>query len=166
MPVFPKREAEILALAQQIIGGLTAGAVDFPAPPISVADLQAALDSAQSAEDAVAYDDGKLNSLGWAGKTVRSSEEPPGQAGTLEARQQGEGWLSLAWEAPADGGRVRSYRIERREHPEGVWAIAGMAVETKATLSDQGRGKEWEYRVIAVNMAGEGMPSNTVMAVL
>jgi len=26
--------------------------------------------------------------------------------------------------------------------------------------------KEWEYLVIAVNKAGEGAPSNTVMAVL
>ena len=34
------------------------------------------------------------------------------------------------------------------------------------TLSEQERGKEWEYKVIAVNKAGEGEPSNTVMAVL
>jgi hypothetical protein len=52
------------------------------------------------------------------------------------------------------------------EHPEGVWAIIDVVFDTKATLLDQDRGKELEYRVIAMNKAGEGMPSNTVMAVL
>jgi len=41
-----------------------------------------------------------------------------------------------------------------------------MTIETVITLSNQERGKEWEYRVIAVNKAGEAQPSNTVMAVL
>ena len=41
-----------------------------------------------------------------------------------------------------------------------------MAMESEITLTGQARGKEWEYRVIAVNKAGEGEPSNTVMAVL
>ena len=66
----------------------------------------------------------------------------------------------------AHGGKVASYKIERRERPEGAWSIAGMAMESEITLHNQERGKEWEYRIIAVNKSGEGMPSNTVMAVL
>lgn len=41
-----------------------------------------------------------------------------------------------------------------------------MAIESEITLSDQERGRELEYRIIPVNKAGEGEPSNTVMAVL
>jgi hypothetical protein len=65
-----------------------------------------------------------------------------------------------------DGGKVAAYKIERRERPSGPWTDAGMAIESEITLSGQERGKEWEYRVIAVNKAGEGTRSNTVMAVL
>ncbi|MEW5995359.1 MAG: hypothetical protein AB1744_13335 [Candidatus Zixiibacteriota bacterium] len=40
-------------------------------------------------------------------------------------------------------------------------------IEGKGTMNPyHGHGKEWEYRVIAVNKAGEDGPSNTVMAVL
>ena len=41
-----------------------------------------------------------------------------------------------------------------------------MAIESELALSDQPRGIEWEYRVIAVNKTGEGSPSNTFMTVL
>ncbi len=68
--------------------------------------------------------------------------------------------------ALVDGGKVASYKIQHRERPAGAWTIADMAMETETTLHDQERGKEWEYRVLAVNKAGEGEPSNTVMAVL
>ena len=40
------------------------------------------------------------------------------------------------------------------------------AIETESTLLDQPKGKELEYRIIAINKSGEGSPSNTVMAVL
>ena len=84
----------------------------------------------------------------------------------LEAPRQGDGWVFLDWKEPVDGGKVAAYKIERRERPSGPWTDAGMAIESEITLSNQERGKEWEYRVIAVNKAGEGVPSNTVMAVL
>jgi len=202
MPIFPKREAEIMALAQNLITGLTAGAADFPSPPVPILDLQALADSAQTsidtnvaahataeestslknaaieeliggmradlryAEDAVNYDDDKLKGLGWSGKAVRTPGDPPGQPRALEAPNQGEGWAFFDWKDPADGGAVNSYRIESRERPEGDWAIAGMAVETEVTLAGQERGKDLEYRVIAVNKAGESIPSNVVAVVL
>ena len=33
-------------------------------------------------------------------------------------------------------------------------------------LVEQPKGEELEYRIIAINKSGEGLPSNTVMAVL
>lgn len=45
MARFPRSQAEIQALAQNLITGLTANAADFPAPPVAPADLQTLLDS-------------------------------------------------------------------------------------------------------------------------
>ena len=202
MARFPKAEAEIVALAQNIVTGLAANVADFPSPPVASAALAALLDSfitlcdeqvaAQAAaeqvtatknagleelvtamradlryaEDAVSYDDAKLTALGWGGKAAPTALEVPGQARALEAPQQGEGWVFLDWKKPADGGAVAAYKIERRERPSGDWALISMAIESEATLNNQERGKDWEYRVIATNKAGDGVPSNTAMVVL
>ena len=202
MARFPRTEAQIKALAQNIATGLTANPADFPTPPVAVLDLQAQLDSLitlcdaqvaalasaeqatetktagleelvtamkadlRYAEDAVNYDDAKLTALGWGGRAAATALEPPGQPRSLEAPQQGEGWIFLDWKKPADGGAVAAYKIERRERPTGDWMLVNMAVESEATLNNQERGKDWEYRVIATNKAGESTPSNTVAAVL
>lgn len=201
MARFPIREAEIKALAQSIIAGLTNNP-DFPNPPVTPAELQALLDTfiglgdTQVADQAKAQQsteakqhgqenltaamrsalryaentaDGnaaKLAALGWGGKAAKTPLQAPGQPRSLEAPRQGAGWLTLDWKAPADGGAPASYRIERRKLPGGDWETVGMAIETEATLNNQERGKEWEYRVIAANKGGEGEPSNAVMAVL
>jgi len=202
MARFPKSEAEILALGQSMATGLAANAAVYPAPPVSVADLSAALGAyvtakntataAQAAaeqatatkdealqaltdamkadiryaENTVNYDDDKLKLIGWAGRAAKTSLEAPGQARTLEAPREGEGWVFLDWKEPVDGGAVAVCKIQRRLRPDGPWSDVGLAVESEITLTNQERGKEWEYRVIAVNKAGEGQPSNTVMAVL
>lgn len=118
------------------------------------------------AEDAVSHDDPKLSALGWGGKAAPTPLQMPGQPRALEAPRQGEGWVFLDWKQPAEGGAVAAYKIERRERPAGEWALVSMAIESEATLTNQERGKDWEYRVIATNKAGEGLASNTVGAVL
>jgi len=111
----------------------------------------------------VDFDDDKLKLLGWGGRKPPKALERPGQARALEAPREVEGWIFPDWKSPSEGGKVAAYKIERRERP---WLDAGMAMETEATLHNQERGKEGEYRVIAVSKADEAMPNNTVMAVL
>ena len=202
MARFPIKEAEIMALAQEMASGFGANAAIYPAPPFLVIDLsiltsgytsardaavaaaaaaeqattdkdevlQALVDAMKAdlryAENTVDFDDDKLKLIGWGGRKARTSLEVPGQARTLEAPRQGEGWVFLDWKEPIDGGKVAAYKIQRRERPAGPWTDATLAIESEITLSDQTRGTEWEYRVVAVNKAGEGLPSNTVMAVL
>ncbi len=221
MAQFPRREAEVSDLADNLISGLEANSGTYPSPPIAPAELRAALDAliaahhtavaAQAAatqafadkkvvletlmdkmkvdiryaENTVDMHDEKLKLLGWSGRKAPTPLQAPGQARLLEAPREGEGWIFLDWKSPFDGGKVASYKVERRERSKtgtvpseralardgtvptfGTWVIADMAMKTETTLQNQERGKEFEYRVIAVNKAGQGEPSNTVMAVL
>jgi len=118
------------------------------------------------AENTVDFDDDKLKLIGWAGRKAATPLAPPSQARLLEAPKQGEGWVFLDWKAPIDGGAPAAYKVMRRERPAGPWEDAATAVITEATLVEQPRGKELEYRIIAVNKAGDGEPSNTAMVVL
>jgi hypothetical protein len=67
---------------------------------------------------------------------------------------------------PARRLAMAAYDIQRRERPTGPWLDVTTPIDFEITLSDQERGKSWEYRVLAVNKAGESEPSNTVAAVL
>jgi hypothetical protein len=119
------------------------------------------------AEDTVHGDDAKLAELGWGGRAARHALQAPGQPRLLEVREQGAGWLVLDWKKSADGGAAASYKIERRELTDGgTWALAGMSMDIEVMLNNQERGKELEYRVIAVNRAGESAASNTVTAIM
>jgi hypothetical protein len=202
MARFPRTEAEVIALAQSMVSGLTDNAAVYPAPPVVPLDLttlvnayttakNAAIAATAAAEDATAgkddaledladamksdiryaentvnYDDDKLKLIGWAGKKAPTPLAIPGQARLLEAPRQGDGWVFLDWKAPVDGGAPSAYKVTRRERPAGAWEDVATAVITEATLVEQPKGKELEYRIIAINKAGEGEPSNTEMAVL
>jgi len=118
------------------------------------------------AENTVNFDDDKLKLIGWAGKKAATPLALPGQARLLEAPKQGAGWVFLDWKAPLDGGKPKAYKIQRRLRAGGSWQDVATAIITEATLVEQPQKQELEYRIIAVNKAGKGKPSNTVMAVL
>jgi len=202
MARFPKKEAEIIALAERLVSGFRSNLALFPAPPViwpilnvkrniyygarnamlakqaaaeqSIADKDTAIEELinalksdiRYAENTVNFDDDKLKLIGWSGNQTPTALAPPGEVRQLEAPKQGDGWVFLDWKAPADGGRVSAYKVQRRQRPEGAWQDVATAIETESTLVEQPKGKELEYRVIAINKSGEGSPSNTVMVVL
>jgi len=202
MPRFPKKEAQIAALAEQLWNGLWANQPIFPQPPVhpmylrfkkliyqsrhdnflaaraaaesAIADKDGALeeliealkDDIRYAENTVNFDDDKLKLIGWAGKKARTPLTPPGQTRLLKAPKQGNGWLFLDWKAPADGGKPKAYKVQRRIRESGSWKNVATAILSEITLVDQPEKTELEYRVIAVNKSGEGQASNTVMVVL
>ena len=118
------------------------------------------------AETITSFNDDLLKKIGWSGRKAKEDLVAPGQCRTLEAPRQGEGWVFLDWKEPIDGGKPAAYKIQRRERPAGDWQDVSTAMDSETTLVDQPRGKELEYRAVAVNKAGDGEPSNTVLAVL
>jgi hypothetical protein len=118
------------------------------------------------AENTTRCDSGKLKRIGWGGRSERTSLEVPGEPRTLEILGTGEGWVLLDWKEPSDGGRVAAYKVQRRRRSDGAWRDVGIAVESEVILSDQERGTEMDYRVLAVNKAGESTPSPSVTVLL
>lgn len=118
------------------------------------------------AENTTKFNAGKLKKLGWGGRGERTSLEAPGAPRALEIVSTREGWVLLDWKNPVDGGRVAAYKVQKRNRSNGSWRDVGMAIESEVILSDQERGTEMDYRVLAVNKAGESGPSPIVTMVL
>ncbi len=112
-------------------------------------------------ENAAASEE-QLAHFGWSGRRAPTPLQVPGQCRVLEAPRKGSGWVFLDWKEPAEGGKPSFYTVEARELPDGEWKHAATAVESEATLANQPTGKPLEYRVFAVNKAGNGAVSNVV----
>lgn len=118
------------------------------------------------AENVTKFNDDKLKLIGWSGKKAKTPLAVPGQTRLLEAPKQGAGWLFLDWKQPTEGGKAKAYKVQRRNRSAGTWKTVATAILSEITLVDQPKQAELEYRVIAINKAGEGQPSNTVAVVL
>nr|VFJ89598.1 MAG: hypothetical protein BECKH772A_GA0070896_1001613 [Candidatus Kentron sp. H]VFJ92749.1 MAG: hypothetical protein BECKH772B_GA0070898_100336 [Candidatus Kentron sp. H]VFJ97603.1 MAG: hypothetical protein BECKH772C_GA0070978_1001412 [Candidatus Kentron sp. H] len=176
MARFPDDESKILELAKNMVRGLTDPSALYPDPPTPPLDLDTKVDAYEQAKEDIAAlqaalkvafdaketivtdltdqvkrnlryagntvgdDDAKLSLIGWGARRPPTALEAPGQAGSLKATEQGGG--------------------------EEDWALVKTTLDTEVTLTGQTRGKELEYRVVAMNRAGQGGESNTVAAVL
>jgi hypothetical protein len=113
----------------------------------------------------------KLAWIGWGPKAPPTPIAAPGAPTDLIPVCNGmPGELKLEWQKPADGGPVRNYIIQRRDQNAcevfGPWRNAGLAYDATIGLVRQPRGVRMEYRIVAVNKAGESSPGNTISAVL
>jgi hypothetical protein len=156
-----QQKSDAAALAQ----GAAAEAVDEKGEAFQtlIDSLRAVL---RYAEDAVKYDSAKLKNIGWNGRKRRSELQAPGQAGILETKREGPGWIYLEWKRPTEGGRVAAYHIQILKDGEKEWQDLTTCFERMTVLTDQERGVELKYRVLTGNRTGRGVPSNVVTAVL
>ena len=156
-----QQKSDVAGLAQ----GAAAEAVDEKGEAFQTLtdSLRAVL---RYAEDAVKYDSAKLKNIGWNGRKRRSELEVPGQAGILETKREGPGWIYLEWKRPTEGGRVAAYHVQIRNEGEKEWEDLTTCFDRMTVLTDQERGVELKYRVVTRNKAGRGVPSNVVTAVL
>jgi hypothetical protein len=118
------------------------------------------------AEDAVDGNDARLKLLGWSARKERVSRSVPGQTRMLVVDRQEDGTLELSWLTPAEGGKVASYSVQRRLKSEIAWIPIVSTYERHVTLTNQPRGVDLEYSVVATNHTGSGPVSNSVQVVL
>ena len=71
--------------------------------------------------------------------------------------------VNLSWDRPySDGGsKIQGYKIEYREVVEEHWVVSTTSLVRSQTYTVTGlvTGSEYEFRIKAVNAAGESRPS-------
>ncbi|XP_055385446.1 twitchin isoform X34 [Condylostylus longicornis] len=91
--------------------------------------------------------------------------DEPGKPTDLRATDWDKDHVDLAWVPPAfDGGSpITGYIVEKKDK-FGIWekAVEVPADQSKATVPDLIEGQAYEFRVLAVNQAGPGEPSNSI----
>ncbi|KAF7702244.1 immunoglobulin superfamily member 22-like [Silurus meridionalis] len=96
--------------------------------------------------------------------------EPPGMAPQPQITDVTKDEVTVMWVPPAqDGGApVLGYNVERRKKGSSMWVSVckELIQDTKCTVGSLVEDMEYEFRVTAVNRAGEGIPSTVSNSVL
>ena len=114
-------------------------------------------------------DEGNAESLTSAATAVveeAEPTEPPPKPTNLTARVNGDGSITLSWEAPDDDS-VTGYQILRRRPTQGEKTLLVYVADTSSTATtytdtNVTAGVRHVYRVKAINSAGVGAQSNYV----
>jgi hypothetical protein len=114
------------------------------------------------AEKTVNFNQNQLQLIGWGGGSASNKHKPPGQCSDLETVKLGNGWIYFDWTEPVNGGKITGYKIMRSSDDGATWETVATSIESEYTLHNQPMLKNLLYRVVAINKAGEGAPSNTV----
>jgi len=107
-------------------------------------------------------DEAILELAAWGNRAPAHRLTAPGQCRIFEIIGLGADWMRVDWKEPIDGGKPASYIVRRSE--DGInFVDAATVAESIAILVAQPTGKKLIYHVVAMNRAGEGIPSNTVI---
>ncbi len=123
-------------------------------------------DDLKYAEIVAGDNDGKLNELGWGGRSSANKLDVPSRPRDLEVVRSGKGWVFLDWKFPTEGGEAAAYKVQCSRPEEGEWKDVGACVETQLLVNKQERGVDLQFHVIALNRAGESEPSNIIRVTL
>ena len=115
------------------------------------------------AENTSDFNDGDLERIGWHGRHKPEPLQPPGQVLKLIAKVDAEtGTIYMKWEDAKDGGKADYYKINIFRQADSSWGVYDTISYKEAVIKGLPEGETVRFRIIAVNKAGEGMPSNTV----
>lgn len=94
--------------------------------------------------------------------------EKPSSPMNLQVRELTDSTVTLEWSPPLDygGAEITAYVIERCDAGSHMWTEVGKTMETKFVAEHLIEGREYRFRVAAVNVEGVGNParlSNPVM---
>lgn len=202
MPLFPKKESEIIALTQKLAGGLGDETLSAENVPVSKTELETMLGEYRSHiatinESRARLSQGKkdknrklkqiakavkadlryleiitdgnnaaLSRYGWGARRKKHRLGVPEQPRYLEIIKQNAGTFTLDWKPPVGGGKPSAYKVQRMLEGETAWQDIATALKTEIELIGQPRKITLMFRIVAINRAGESLPSNTVSLVL